>query len=331
MIKMKGLLLFIIVFVFSCQHENTKISIEKRQIASTIDIEEMVFISNDTFLLCGGIRAEKGEIFRSCDAGANWQKLYEGKDKLYSFYFFPDNNEAIAVGDCTHVQKSFDRGATWTKKIDCSYLWTNDRTSFRKISFYDGKGGIAIGNQSREYGNAMFSWDRGDSWQDVQGNNGLNDWWIFNNDSLIAVGYGIVEKITHNWQQGYRGYLPTVTVLPFSGDYFTGIWFTNNTVGYMSGFDGGIYKTKDAGIHWTEIYKRNSILRNRIHFNDVLFESETVGWVSGQNGLLMKTTDAGHSWVKIKTNFSDNLKSLFYYNHTLYISSENGNYFVITE
>jgi photosystem II stability/assembly factor-like uncharacterized protein len=149
MTKRYFIFLLIIASSISCKRDIIHLSIESKKIGSNIDIEEIVFLSQDTFLLCGGIRAQKGEIYRSCDSGANWQKVYEGIDKLYSFYFFQNSNDAIAVGDCTHIQKSMDRGATWTKKVDCSYLWTNDRTSLRKVYFYDQIGGIAIGNQSR--------------------------------------------------------------------------------------------------------------------------------------------------------------------------------------
>jgi hypothetical protein len=182
-----------------------------------------------------------------------------------------------------------------------------------------------------DFGNAVYSWDRGESWSDIQGNNGLSDWWIFNDDSLFAVGYGMIQKITHNWNLGYRGYTPTVTELSFSGDYFTGIWFTNNKTGYLSGFDGGIYKTVDGGLHWSEVYKRNSVIKKRIHFNDVIFETENIGWVCGLNGLLMKTSDAGNTWQKVDANTSNNLKSMFFNNNKLYITSENGMYFIVKE
>jgi len=318
-------------FILSCKHDVLHLSLESKKIGSNIDIEALSFLTNDTIFLCGGIKSQSGQIFRSCDGGVSWQKIFECNDKLYSMYFFSGNNEALAVGDCTHVQKSYDRGVTWSKKVDCSYLWTNDRTSFRKVYFYDNQGGIAIGNQNREHGNAMFSWDRGESWNDVQGPNGLNDWWIFNNDSILAVGYGIVEEINHNWQKGYFGYLPKVSPYAFTGDYFTGVWFTSSAVGYMSGFNGGIYKSTDGGHQWKDIRKSNSLFTKNVHFNDILFETESIGWICGVDGVLMKTSDAGNSWQKVETNTSSNLKNMVYQNASLYITSENGTYFVLKE
>lgn len=320
-----GLILCILILV-SCKREFLHVNIESKKIASSIDIESILFTSDDTVFLCGGLRAEKGEIFKSTDGGINWTKVYQGSDKLYSFYFCSDNNQAFAVGDSMRIEKSLDRGNTWENQIDLSYFWAYDRTSIRRICFFNKSEGFAIGNQSRENGNTLFTSNNGEYWSSVHGSNGLNDWWVFNKDSIIAVGYGIILKIS-NFEEGK----PITKPLPMVGDYFTGIWFIDNKTGFVCGFNGGIYKTINGGLSWNEIYKSNSVLKKRIHFNDILFESNLVGWVSGYDGLLMKTTNGGNTWKQVKTYTTHNLKNMFYRNMKLYITSENGSYFVISE
>jgi len=320
-----GLFLYILVLL-SCKREYIHVNIESKKIGSNIDIESMLFLSNDTVFLCGGLRAEKGEIFKSVDGGKNWNKVYEGVDKLYSFYFSTDYNQAFAVGDSMHIEKSFDHGNTWKTQVDLSYLCAYDRTSIRRIFFFNQSDGFAIGNQSRENGNTMYTNNKGDNWTSIHGSNGLNDWWVFNKDSIIAVGYGIILKISN-----LKGNKPITTPLPLKNDYFTGVWFIDNNTGFVCGFNGGIYKTNNGGQLWKEIYKSNSVLKKRIHFNDILFESDLVGWVSGYDGVLMKTTDGGNSWKHVKTYTNNNLKNMFYQNTKLYITSENGCYFIISE
>jgi len=319
------LFLFVLILI-SCKHEYIHVNIESKKITSNIDIESMSFQSKDTIFLCGGLRAEKGEIFKSTDGGTNWTKVFEGKDKLYSIDFSSDYTNAYSVGDSMHIQKSSDRGNTWNSKIDLSYLGGNYSTSIRRIYFINQSVGFAIGSQSRENGNTMYTNNKGENWSSIHGSNGLNDWWVFNKDSIIAVGYGIILKISN-----LEGNKPLTTPLPLKNDYFTGVWFIDNNTGFVCGFNGGIYKTNNGGQSWKEIYKNNSVLKKRIHFNDILFETDLVGWVSGYDGVLMKTTDGGNSWKHVKTYTNNNLKNMFYQNTKLYITSENGSYFIISE
>lgn len=316
----------------ACQPDYIDVPVTKKQIASNLQIEYMYFKSQDTFFLCGGIRAEKGEIFRSTDAGLHWQSVYEGPDKLNCLYF-KNEQQAYAAGDSVHIERSFDGGQTWAQTVNIEYLkpWRNELSSITRMWFWDGIGAVAISNDNREFGNAYYTWDEGNEWASVRNNNGLRDWWIFHNDSIYAVGYGMIQKIEYQHVDGYKGYKPIVTPLAFDGDYFTGIWFTSDNVGYLSGYNGGIYKTVDGGKSWTTLYKKNHLFQKRVHFNDILFTNENVGYVIGENGLCMKTFNAGKSWSLIKMNTQNTLLGLFYYNGIVYITSVDGQYFEIKD
>ena len=319
-------------FTISCKPDYLDIPIVTKTIGSNIRIEYMYFKTNDTMLVCGGIKNEKGEIYKSTDGGIHWSQVFACSDKINALYFFKNQKEGLAVGDSTRVQKTFDGGSSWTKKelgSDKMRIWRNDQSSLTRVCSWDNIGSIAICNENHESGNCFFSWDVGESWSDIQGSNGLRDWWIFHDDSIYAVGYGIIEKIEYQHQQGYLGYKPIVTPMSFDGDYFTGIWFTSDNVGYLSGFDGGIYKTTDAGKSWKTVFKKNKLFQERIHFNDILFVSDKVGYVVGEDGLFMKTVDEGNTWNHIKMPTSNALLGLFYNNGTVYICSEQGTYYEI--
>jgi len=314
----------------SCKPDLLRIPINSKAIGSEINIEYMSFISKDTFFVCGGIKNIKGEIYRTTDAGLHWEKVYSCPDKINALCFSKNKLEAIAVGDSSHIQKSYDGGLTWpVKKLGSEQMreWKNDQSSLKRICFWDDIGAIAISSDNREKGNLYFSSNNGENWSDSQSKNGFRDWWIFNNDSIFAVGYGIIAKI----EKERLSYKPKLTVLPFDGDYFTGIWFTSRYIGYLSGFDGGIYKTENGGKTWKTIIKKNQVLKKRIHFNDILFISDKIGYVVGENGLCMKTINEGDSWIEVPFASNKSLLGLFYNNGKVYITSEDGVYFEIEE
>jgi photosystem II stability/assembly factor-like uncharacterized protein len=83
------------------------------------------------------------------------------------------------------------------------------------------------------------------------------------------------------------------------------IYFVNPNIGFVVGYNGDIYKTKDSGITWE---KKNS--GTTLHLFSVFFLDENVGFVSGQASsgcldadcdkgcVLLKTTNGGETWTK---------------------------------
>ncbi len=99
----------------------------------------------------------------------------------------------------------------------------------------------------------------------------------------------------------------------------------------VCGYDGGIYKTKDAGVNWKQVRKDNSAFSARTHFNKIRFFTEDKGLAVGNNGAVFYSDDAGETWQQ-SDNFPDeHLYSVFVLNTTTcFISGEGGKLYKVS-
>jgi photosystem II stability/assembly factor-like uncharacterized protein len=93
------------------------------------------------------------------------------------------------------------------------------------------------------------------------------------------------------------------------------IYFVNENIGFVVGYNGNIFKTTDAGTTWR---KQNS--GTILHLHSVYFIDENVGFVSGnamsecldadcgKGSVLLKTINGGDTWTK--TFFPDYIRIL---------------------
>ncbi|MCK7541635.1 MAG: YCF48-related protein [Marinilabiliales bacterium] len=83
------------------------------------------------------------------------------------------------------------------------------------------------------------------------------------------------------------------------------MYFVDENIGFVVGYNGNIYKTTDSGTTWRKL-NSGTIL----HLLSVYFIDENVGFVSGQaasgcldadcdkGSVFLKTTDGGDTWTK---------------------------------
>lgn len=93
------------------------------------------------------------------------------------------------------------------------------------------------------------------------------------------------------------------------------MYFVNESIGFVVGYKGDIYKTTDSGTTWKKLESGTTL-----HLYSVCFIDENVGFISGQaasecldadcdkGGVLLKTTDGGDTWTK--TYFSEYIRIL---------------------
>jgi photosystem II stability/assembly factor-like uncharacterized protein len=109
------------------------------------------------------------------------------------------------------------------------------------------------------------------------------------------------------------------SVLDFS-PYPKDLYFIDSVIGFMVGYNGDIYKTKNAGESWQKQNSGTSLPLTSIYFTD-----EHIGFIAGQGlkgclgddcdmgSVLLKTTDGGETWSKQFYNDYTNIYSLLFF------------------
>ncbi|MGE8553978.1 MAG: YCF48-related protein [Chryseobacterium jejuense] len=118
------------------------------------------------------------------------------------------------------------------------------------------------------------------------------------------------------------------TSIPYtvSGDFLKKMYFVNESVGFVCGSTGVIYKTTNGGANFTSIS-----LSINTTLNDVFFINPNIGFVSGDNGTLYKTTNQGANWTPIPLNTTGIDKILFINDTEGYVTGNNGGIFKTTD
>ncbi len=140
-----------------------------------------------------------------------------------------------------------------------------------------------------------------------QGNE-LNDLWIFNEDTIIAVGIvGTIIKTTDGgatwWVSHYSGGI--------NSDLYC-IFFASPDTGWAAGNGGKILKTTSNGRSWTA-----RTIMDSLTINGLFFHNTQSGWAVGtkvqlgvQKGVILKTTDGGASWTIDENTDANSLNTI---------------------
>lgn len=118
----------------------------------------------------------------------------------------------------------------------------------------------------------------------------------------------------------------TSTPYNLSGDFLKNMYFVNESVGFVCGNTGVIYKTTNGGANFTSVS-----LSINTTLNDVFFINPNIGFVAGENGTLYKTTNQGATWAPIPLNTTGIDKILFINDHEGYVTGNSGGIFKTTD
>jgi photosystem II stability/assembly factor-like uncharacterized protein len=225
-----------------------------------------------------------GRLYRTIDAGANWQLETTGVTTDLRGICFPHNNLIgyIAGSDTGDlILKTTDAGRHWVSQT------VNDTAPLEGISFPENPlTGYAVGWS----GVIHKTTNGGTSWQAQVSppTTYLSDV-VFpgNAETGYVVGYrGTVIKTTNggaDWVQMTTGIVNFLNSASFP---------TGADTGYVAGDNGTILKTTDGGSTWVRESSGVSEFLNCVTFP----ANNQVGYVTGRNGSILKTTDGG-AWI----------------------------------
>lgn len=178
--------------------------------------------------------------------------------------------------------------------VFCHAQWdtlnTQTHTDFHSISFPDNMNGLAVGkNPTTGRGAAFYTADAGQTWTAANMSSNapaINDVTFFS----PYLGYAVSDS----------GQIFTCNVsgmiisAPFQlgADNFNCIFKASDTVAYIGGDNGVLYRTPDFGQSWDTL---NSQTTNAIR--DIYFSNALTGWIVCDGGYIGSTTDGGQTWV----------------------------------
>ncbi len=255
------------------------------------NFNQVFFINDNIGFLVGGERGNSGSIYKTNDGGQSWDLNFYTDRSLYTINFLNDS-VGYACGEKLILLKTFDQGVNWEDYQFPYYPDDAYNAPIKKIDFVNDTTIYLTGGMYFDRGLIAKSSNKGNWWDWVYFDYELTSSHFFNPNYGIFSGYGhyIVTR-----DGAY-----TFETIDFNGDFFTSIYFINEEVGFASGYDGGVYKTANAGENWEVIAKSNSLVKQRVHLNDIFMINSEKGVVVGNNGVISLTYDGGNSWKNLK-------------------------------
>jgi len=239
--------------------------------------------------LAGIDKNKLGKIYFSEDTGVNWNLISSIPFLEFENFFLFEEHNAFASYDSA-VYKSNDGCLNWYKCPMPQLVWVQD------IYFINSQTGWMVADPFKLYKttNGGFNWDSL-SIPNLPDYTVCNDLFFIseNNGWMIVDGY----KLLRTTDGGINWELNT-----FYNSSFTNLLFIDESTGFISGYDGEIYTTKDAGSTITIGYQPDGKMKNNIASN-----SSNKIWAVGENGTIVRSIDNGNNWVTKSSGF--------YFNH----------------
>jgi photosystem II stability/assembly factor-like uncharacterized protein len=284
-------------------------------VALGIKINNSFWTSQQIGYACGGERSSFGKIYKTINAGQTWNEVYTISDYTLYDICFVNDSIGYCCGQNFKMYYTTNYGQTW-KNYNIEWMPLNYQNSSLRSLRKTGNRVLVVGGDNFNIGISFpFAYDFFDyrySHPDAELRGSVS---FDNNKSSYLFGYGFVYKSTDT--------LKTYFPINLTNDFFTGCCAINS-IGYACGYDGGIYKSTNAGANWEKIKSANMITKSRYHLNSILFTDELKGWCTGDEGLILKTTD-GKTWSQIEFSGKQNLISVRKKNaNTVVISTSNG-------
>lgn len=236
------------------------------------NLYECEFFDANTGLAGGGY----GTLIRTADAGATWTAIENpmalvANKHINAIHVF-DATTAFAGGSSGYLMKTTDAGLTWTNtKVNSSTvydIWALDANtvlaseSSGKFCYgvFDASGAVVTDSLAIDVG--------GNSMRAVE---------VRNNIVIIPASSGVIFRTTTDNLPG----LTEVFTDP-DGDDLYDVEFVNDTLVFVVGEAGKIYRSDNAGLTWAAETVGTSETLQKVRYDG------TNLWVVGQGGVILK-------------------------------------------
>lgn len=191
----------------------------------------MHFVDSKTGWVCG----KSGYLYRTRDAGMNWERLpTDTVNSLFGIHFF-DTNHGVVVGQAGLIMQTEDGGGLWTR-VDSPV-----EKSLLTLDFYDDQVGMAAG----DWGRIIATSDGGNTWRDVSLDEDILLYYIKYTgpqEIWMAAEMGVVFHSIDGGQTWER--------LEVTDGTLFGLDMNDEGYGFAVGVEGTVVKTQDGGVTW---------------------------------------------------------------------------------
>jgi len=275
------------------------------------------FTSADTGFIVGGSKFTDGLVLSTYDGGLTWKLIDKVSPWILNGITGNSKHQIVAVGHTGKIANGFTYDSTF------NFFQTFGWEELKAVQLLNDTLGVAVGGDS--FGEGVIQrttpQDKG-VWHPIKVPHLLVDVEMIDAATGYACGFGAVYKTIDGAK--------TWKITAAKGDFFKGLSFVTQDMGYVVGSEGTILKTINGGKTWTSLRNGNSLFNKDWHFNDVLFLDANVGFIGGANGVLLRTTNGGVTW-ELSDYFDGNAVNKLYLSptHDVWLVSDFGGIYKI--
>jgi photosystem II stability/assembly factor-like uncharacterized protein len=235
-------------------------------------------------------------IHKTEDGGETWIDQSSGhtSTRFKDMHVFSEDT-VMMCGNFGIVITTFDGGETWTTDTV-----SENGDHFFGISFV-GHTGYVAGNSGAIYKTT----DLGENWQVVDPPivSAISEVYFLTEDYGFVCGLNFIYYTTDGGQSWIE---PETFPGATTNWWLREMDFINDSVGFVSGDIGQIYKTTDAGKNWTSIENTGT----GESLQSIVAMNEDELYACGFAGVVIHTNDGGNSWEMMSTAVTENLYSM---------------------
>lgn len=221
------------------------------------------------------------------------------------------DGELWTCGKAMNLQKSTDKGATWSVVSDFSYwdAYPSEKSTMKKIYAKNSTPFYVIGTDDLMTGNFYYYQDAEYIFHSASKTEfGLNDMVVYNDEAYVA-GYGSVMHVTDNGA--------TRNFEDVGGENFTSIAIGGDYL-YVSTYSGKIYRSEIGSGEWKKVADEGKKL--------LYIEANEDGAViaAGESKTILISVDFGKTWFETSYSAGKEITCLVSIGKDFYIGTEKG-------